>query len=205
MWKIFRRSRLPSTIVERSKFGRLDLVWTVNMLHEKFERLIWYISQAKSERQEGFCWRPIQDFDSCKIPRQLQRCVFQSLGCASSKQPCLTAAPNLGYVHWTLVLESKVHQDCKLWDCVLETCFRSDARGNPTRPSGKRHLLSHFIEHMSFDMVDHVPRNTPESSFPDSAFSPTTRSPNLRHGSRTHRVDLAWLFERNFHSICDHR
>ena len=50
------------------------------------------------------------------------------------------------------------------WDCVLETFLQSDAKGNATRPSGKRHSSSHFIDHMSFDVVDHVPSNVPESS-----------------------------------------
>ena len=48
---------------------------------------------------------------------------------------------------------------------LLETCSLSDVKRNLSRPSGKRHSLSHSSEDMSFDMIDHVPRNNPESSF----------------------------------------
>ena len=53
---------------------------------------------------------------------------------------------------------------------IMGLCHRnfwvSDAEGNLTRPSGKRHSMSHSIDHMSFDMVDHVPSNISGSSFP---------------------------------------
>ena len=81
----------------------------------------------------------------------------------------------------------------KLWGCV--------------RPRGKRHSLSHSVDDMSFDMVDHVPSNIPESSFSIRLLhlggQPVVirtitegRSPSLRHVSRTHHVDLDWPFER---------
>ena len=42
----------------------------------------------------------------------------------------------------------------------------SDGKGNFTRQSGKRHSLSPSIDHLSLDVVDHVPGKVPESSFP---------------------------------------
>ena len=39
-------------------------------------------------------------------------------------------------------------------------------RGNLTRTRGKLHSLSHSTDHMSLDVVDHVPSTIPESSFP---------------------------------------
>ena len=39
-------------------------------------------------------------------------------------------------------------------DCVLQTFSQSDAKGILTRPSGKRHSLSHSIDHMSIGMDD---------------------------------------------------
>ena len=90
------------------------------------------------------------------------------------------------------------------WDCVLETFSHSDGKRNLARPSGKRHLFSHFIDHMSCDKVDHFPRNISEGSFPRRFLFENNeavirmiikdRSPNLRQVSRTHRVDLDWLF-----------
>ena len=54
----------------------------------------------------------------------------------------------------------------QLRDCVGGTCSHSDAKGNLQRPSGKRHSLTHSVDHLSFDMFDQVPSNIPESSFP---------------------------------------
>ena len=52
----------------------------------------------------------------------------------------------------------------------MELCCRnfshSDGKGNFTRQSGKRHSLSPSIDHLSLDVVDHVPGKVPESSFP---------------------------------------
>ena len=45
------------------------------------------------------------------------------------------------------------------WDCVEETFSHSDAKGNQSRTSGKRHSLSHSIDHVSFDTIDHVHSN----------------------------------------------
>ena len=76
-----------------------------------------------------------------------------------------------------------------------------------TRPSGKRDSLSHSIDHISLALVDHVPINFPESSFPARLYVfddneavirmiSKVRSSNLRPVSRTHRVDLDRLCER---------
>ena len=93
----------------------------------------------------------------------------------------------------------------QFWGFVVETCSDSSAKGNLTRPSGKRHSLSHSKDDIS--MVDHVSSSIPESSFrarrcifedSDAVIRKIIkgRSRNLRHESRTHRVDLDWLCER---------
>ena len=90
-----------------------------------------------------------------------------------------------------------------------ETFPHSDGYGKPQRDQvASVSHLSHSIDRMSLDVVDHVPSNIPESSFlakqndfdENEAVSRTilkkNRSPIMRLVSRTHRVDLAWLFER---------
>ena len=94
-------------------------------------------------------------------------------------------------------------QALQLWDCVSETFSHSDAKGNFVRPSGERHSLTHSIGHMSLEMVVHDASNIPDHSLPsrlqifegnDAIIRMIIKchSPNLRHVSRTHRVDLDW-------------
>ena len=86
-----------------------------------------------------------------------------------------------------------------LW-IMKETSSHSDAEENLT-------VIHYLIPLISYDMVDHVPSNIPEGSVParlyisdgnkaDIRMSIKGRSPNVRHVSPTHRVDLDWLFER---------
>ena len=126
-----------------------------------------------------FCWKSITGLQTWNISGKNQTAVSRS--CAESEIISLDASfrkeriPNL-----------------QLSDVVVvETYSHSDAEGNVTRPSGKRHPLSHSIDHMSHDMVYHVPNNIPQSFF-------LTRlhSPSMRHVWRTNRVDLDWPFER---------
>ena len=90
--------------------------------------------------------------------------------------------------------------------CFFEMLSHSEAWSNLTRPSFKRHSLSHSSDHMLFDMAGHVPRNIPESPFPARLYIfddneavirmiSNGRSPNLRHVSGTHSYDLDWLLE----------
>ena len=71
----------------------------------------------------------------------------------------------------------------------------------------KRHSLSHSIDHVFLERVYHVPRNIPDNSFPARLYMfkdneavirmiVKDRRPNVRHVSRTHRIDLECLFER---------
>ena len=71
-----------------------------------------------------------------------------------------------------------------------------------TSTSGKRHSLFHSTGHMSVDMVDHVPSNSLVNSCPAKLYTceeneavirmtkNEVASPNMRHVSRTYRVDL---------------
>ena len=65
--------------------------------------------------------------------------------------------------------------------------------------------LNHILPSV-FESVDHVPPNFPNSSHPAQLCSfegnaavihmiNEGRSPNPRHVTRTHRVDLDWLFD----------
>ena len=54
----------------------------------------------------------------------------------------------------------------QIWDRVFETVPHSDSEGHLRRPTGKRHSLAHSVDHVSFDLIDHVPSDIPESSFP---------------------------------------
>ena len=93
------------------------------------------------------------------------------------------------------------------WNGVLEFIFATRCHENFARPSGKRHSLSHSIDHMSLDMVDHGPSKIPENLFTARLYiclgktmqsfvrSKTRLTPNLRRVSRTHPIELDWLFE----------
>ena len=48
---------------------------------------------------------------------------------------------------------------------VFDAFSHSDACGHFQRPSGKRHSLAQFVNNLSFNVVDHVLSNNPESSF----------------------------------------
>ena len=73
--------------------------------------------------------------------------------------------------------------------------------------------LAHLVDHVSFDVVDHVLSNITGQPYiflktarQSLATLITRRTPNSRHVSRTQRDDLDWLFERinvyHLSSIC---
>ena len=94
----------------------------------------------------------------CKIPIQLQaechayldhKHLFQSLGCARKQ---------------TVVSHSGAESERKEYShCNCGGVFWNFSR---TRPNGRRHSLSHFTDHVSFDSIGHVPSNVPQSSLP---------------------------------------
>ena len=57
----------------------------------------------------------------------------------------------------------KAYQHFKCGDRVFETAPHSDSVGHFGRPSGKRRSLAHSVDHVSFDLIDHVPSDIPES------------------------------------------
>ena len=147
------RSEVTRVTVGRDKVFR---VCKVNLATLKVA-----INQTKPCRQ--FCSvgdkihdRKLRRFqaEDLKIPNQLHaglracsdhKHLFQLLGRARNKQPCLTAAPNQKSFLWTQVRDGKVH--LQLWDCVSETFSHPGAEGNLTEPSGKRHSHSHSTDH----------------------------------------------------------
>ena len=93
-------------------------------------------------------------------------------------------------------------------ECVLETSSTKPAEGNLERHTRERAIPSHsHSDNCVFESMDHVPADIPNRSHPiqlhifeDSAavvqMINSGRGPNLRHVTRTHRVDLNWSFER---------
>ena len=92
----------------------------------------------------------------------------------------------------------------QIFECVLETLSCETAKGNFERPKRDRVIPSHSHPcNCAFETIDNVPHNIPNNShsthlliFQDNAAVIQGRSPNLRHVTRTHRVDLDWLFDR---------
>ena len=127
--------------------------------------------------------------------------MLQFLGWARNTQPCPTAVSKEKSLLWTPAGDWKVYLHCNCGTVFQKHCRFPMLRGNLTRTRGKLHSLSHSTDHMSLDVVDHVPSTIPESSFPAIFLVNEAviirmiiqgRSPNLRHVSRTHRVDLYW-------------
>ena len=90
------------------------------------------------------------------------------------------------------------------WDCVLETFPHPDAEGNLAHPSGKRHALILLMISLAMRLTTF--QATLQSSFPaklcilednEAVIRMIIKKVAvvfLRHVSRTHRVDLDWLF-----------
>ena len=93
-------------------------------------------------------------------------------------------------------------------ECVLETLSSKPANGHLERHKRERVIQSHsHCDNCVFEPIDNVPPNIPNSShstqlylFADNAaviqMINKGRSANLRHVTRTHRVNLDCLFER---------
>ena len=96
----------------------------------------------------------------------------------------------------------------QFWQCVLQTLSSRSAKGNLGRHKRERVIPSHsHSDNCVLESIGHVFANIHNSShstqlytFEDNAaviqMINKGRSPNLRHGTRTHRVALDWLFER---------
>ena len=113
---------------------------------------------------------------------------------------------------WTHCVDSSDHLKNRernaigeLWDCVFETC--SHMLREILRAQAASVILSHLVDQFSFEAIKRVPSNIPEDSFPARPYVFEDnegviriiirgRSSNLKHVSRTHRVDLDWPFER---------
>ena len=105
----------------------------------------------------------------------------------------------------------------QFWQCVLETLCSRLVKGNLGRQKRERVIPSHsHSDNCVFESIGHVFANFHNSSHSTQLYTfednvaviqmiNKGRSPNLRHGTRTHRVALDWLFERmNLdHSIFD--
>ena len=140
-------------------------------------RLISHINQTKHDRQNCFVWHKIQDwsagfFEEASFAGDLQdsinqleaectahlnqKHVLRFLKCARNKQPCLTAVPNQKQFLWTLVSTAIV-------GLCYGNMFACRCQGKPHAPMWQTSIFSHFFDHLSFDSVDHVPSNIPQS------------------------------------------
>ena len=95
----------------------------------------------------------------------------------------------------------------QFWECVLEALSCETVKKtlriiNAT----KSFRLLHILTMVYFESTDQVPPNIPTApTQPNNIFEDIAavieminqgRSPNSRHGTRTHRVGLDWLFRR---------
>ena len=123
--------------------------------------------------------------------------LFSFRGCARSKPQFLTAVPSLKLCH--------LPQFC---ECVLETLSSRSAVRNLEGRKRERFTPSHSLsDNCVFECIDHVQPNIPNSSHSTQLYIIEDnaamiqminkgRSSNLRHVTRTHRVDLDCLFGR---------
>ena len=96
----------------------------------------------------------------------------------------------------------------QLGECVLGTSSSKLAEGNIERHQREKVIQSHSLsDNCVLESIDHVPPDIPNNSqstqqhiFEDNAavirMINTGRRPNLRHVTRTHKVNLDWLFEK---------
>ena len=96
----------------------------------------------------------------------------------------------------------------QFWECVLETLSCKASNGSLERRKLDRVIPSHSHSDVCvFESMDHVPHDIPNSSHSTQLYIfegnaaviqmiNKGRSPNMRHVSRSHRVDLDWSSER---------
>ena len=150
--------------------------------------------QIQTQRQEVYC----AYLDHTRL--------FQFPGCVRSKPQFLTAAQSLKKFRWTQVY---VSMDYQLFNFGVVS-WKHDPASEPSETLNATHAKESFRHtHVSdscvfLSQIDHGPHNIPDSShstqlsqFEDNAaviqMINKGRSPNLRHVTRTHRVDLDWL------------
>ena len=81
------------------------------------------------------------------------------------------------------------------WDCVLQSC----PADQPMETLCHRDRVIHSHSHSDtcvFEFVDQVSGNTPNSDAAVLQVINKGQSPTFLHVTRTHRIDLEWLFER---------
>ena len=140
--------------------------------------------EIQNKRQEGYC--------ACVDHVR----VFEFHGCAKSKPQFLTQ-----------VYTWMVCQLFNLGSVCWKRCPVSQPRGTLRVTSATKVIPSHsYSDNRVFESVDHVPLNIPNSThstqffmFEDTAavihVINRGRTPNRRHVTRRHKVDLDWLCE----------
>ena len=134
--------------------------------------------------------------------------LFQFRGCARSKPQFLSGSAESEIISLDAGLRVDGLPALQFGECVLETSSSKPDMGNPERHTREKVIPSPSHSANSvFESIDHVPPNIPNSShstqlylFEDNVvviqMFNKGRSPNLKHVTRTHRVDLDWSFER---------
>ena len=135
-------------------------------------------------------------------------CIFGSCT-ARSNQQCLTAVPNRKSCRWMQVLLVNGLPALQFWECVMQTLNLH--RSSVQREAEARCHCTHLQRSLFFENIDHGLATILRLSSTNTTYllEDTAAviemimkglSPSWRHGTRTHGVDLDWLFERtNLH------
>ena len=135
--------------------------------------------------------------------------LFPFHECARSKTQCLlTAVPSLKLFRLTQVYVWMEYQVFSFESACVEILSCKASNGSLERRKRDGVIPSHSHSDVCvFESMDHVPHDIPNNSHSTQLYIfegnaaviqmiNKGRSPNLRHVSRTHRLDLDWSFER---------
>ena len=184
-------AQIVLTCMYLARIGRPDLLWPFNKLErsvtkwnedcdKKLARSTSYINQTKIQDSTGFVGDKnsrLQNLDlsrtllllkTWKIPNQLKPVYlcsnFLDVQATNSRVPheCRVRKSSFGRG----VETARGIPTSQFWGCVLETFSRSSTKGKLKSQSSERHSHFHSVDHVSFEMTDHVPSYIPDSSFP---------------------------------------
>ena len=146
------------------------------------------LRDLKIQRQEVYC--------ACLDPTRL----FQLRGCARSKPQFLTAVQSLNFSPGA-GLRVDGSPALQFGECLGKTSSKPARETLSVTYAKESFRFTHILTTFFNESIDHVPPNIPNSSdstrlyvFEDTAaviqMIKKGRSPNLKHVTRTHRVDL---------------
>ena len=181
-------AQIVQTCMYLARIGRPDLLWPFNKLArsvtkwnedcvKKLARSTSYINQTKIQDSTGFVgdtnsrlqnldlFRTLLLLKTWKIPNQLKPrylcSYFLDVQATNSRVPHECRIRRSSFGRWV-----ETARCMQFWDCVLETFSRSSTKGKLKSQSSERHSHFHSVDHVSYEMTDHVPSYIPDSSFP---------------------------------------